>query len=188
MSESHHNRNIINSLLKINSINCSIAMDLKCIAISLGMTSAASRHPCPYGLCQKAGLGMGPLWKEGEWIKGEDCSLESLKDHQEQWWREGRANRTRLKEYYNVEFEPLFTTYRPVWLGPLLPTYILEKIPPPPLHTFRLGPVNHIITCLAKYFPELEEHLANLHVVKEAYHRETFEGNFFPIKIVVTSM
>lgn len=177
VKESYHNLSIINSMLKVNSINCSISMDLKCIAMSLGMTTAASRHPCPYGLCHKAGAGQGPLWTQGDWVKEEDRSLESLQQHQEQWWREARANRKLLKDYYNVEFQPLFSTYRPSWSGPLLPTYILEKIPPPPLHTFRLGPVNHLLDSLNKYFPELGENLASLHVVKEGYHGDMFEGN-----------
>ena len=52
----------------------------------------------------------------------------------------------------------------------------LVKIPPPPLHTFRLGPVNHLLDHLGNLYPELEQHLADLHVVKENYHGKTFEG------------
>ena len=51
--------------------------------------------------------------------------------------------------------------------GPLLPTSILEKILLPLLHTFRLGPVNHLVDHLGQLYPELEQHLADLYVVRE---------------------
>ena len=71
--------------LKVNIILCSMAMVLKCIALTLGMQTAASRHPCPYGLCKKAGEKMGPLWMPGDWVKGENRTLESLREHQAKW-------------------------------------------------------------------------------------------------------
>ena len=145
------------------------------------MQSATSRYPCPYGLCRKAGEGQGPVWATGDWIKGEPRSLESLKEHQAEWRNTTMGVRGRLKDFFNVEFEPLFSTNRPSWEGPLLPTYILLKIPPPPLHTIRLGPVNHLIAYLDKLYPELQGHLARLHVLKEDYHGKTFEGEDKPV-------
>ena len=179
VKESHRNLGVILGLLKVNDIECSVAMDLKCMNLTLGMQSASARHPCPFGLCYKAGKGQGPVWLPGDWVTGELRTLESLKEHMEQWVRQSGGNRAKLKDYYNVEFQPLFTTYRPNWEGPLLPTYILTKIPPPPLHTFRLGPVNHLLEALGKLYPELEQHLAHLHVLKDDYHGKTIEGEIF---------
>ena len=99
--------------LKVNSILCSMAMVLKCIALTLVMQTVASRHPCPYGICRKVGDRMGPLRMPGDWVKEENRTLESLREHQTEWREKGRGNRARLMDFYNVEFEPLFTPYRP---------------------------------------------------------------------------
>ena len=130
--ETYHNLRIIVDKLRLNSVDCTLAMDLKCIALSLGMQTASARYPCPYGTCRKTG-------KRGNWVKGEDRTLESLGKNQEDWVKETGGNRDKLKDFFNVEFLPLFSCKGD------LPTKILTKIPPPPLHTFRLGPVNHLI-------------------------------------------
>ena len=36
---------------------------------------------------------------------------------------------------------------------------IIVKIPPPPLHTILLGPVNHIINNLMLYYPDVTKNL-----------------------------
>ena len=119
----------------------------------------------------------------GDWVKGENRTLESSRENQAEWWEKGRGNRARLMV---MEFEALFIPYRPDWQGPLLPTSILAKIPPPPLHSFCLGPVNHLVDHLGQLYPELEQHLVNLHLVREDYHEKTFEGECYKCSLDLT--
>ena len=39
----------IHIYLQVNSIDCKIATDLKCLNLVLGLQSHASKFPCPYG-------------------------------------------------------------------------------------------------------------------------------------------
>ena len=51
------------------------------------------------------------------------------------------------------------------------------KIPPPPLHTILIGPVNHIIDSLKQHYPSLETRLESLHIKRSNYHGKKLEGN-----------
>ena len=56
-------------------------------------------------------------------------------------------------------------------------TFILHKVPPPPLH-LKLGAVNALMKLLEFLDPEgYKKILAKLHIVKENYHGVSFEGN-----------
>lgn len=142
-------------------------MDLKCAAIILGMQTASSKYPCIYGECTKT-------TKKCMWKKGKERTLESLSSSQERWMSETGGNRKQLMNYRNVEFQPLL---RPISDNSNSSTKILTKVPPPPLHTFRLGPVNHVIKCLSNHYPNLKKKLSDLNVVEERYHGTGYEGN-----------
>ena len=75
-----------------------------------------------------------------------------------------------FKNFNNCEFVPIIGSDDP-------DTSVLFKIPPPPLHTILLGPVNHIIDNLKKNHPRLEKILEKLNIQKAKYHGQKFEGN-----------
>ena len=54
---------------------------------------------------------------------------------------------------------------------------IIKVIPPPPLHTILLGPVNHIFKELKKRFPKILQIVSELHIQRAKYHGRNFEGN-----------
>ena len=72
-----------------------------------------------------------------------------------------------MEKYRNCEFEPL--------LSDINDEKILTLIPPPPLHTILLGPVNLIIDHLKKYYPEVQNSLRGLHILPSKYHGDKFE-------------
>ena len=113
------------------------------------------------------------MGKKGTWEKGTSRNLESLAQYHEEWQEKTGGRRDRLKKFFNVEFKPLFTTHQ----SSPGPTPILEKLPPPPLHTFKLGPVNHLIEAIKQYYPEITGHLSDLHVVQESYHGSQYKGD-----------
>ena len=74
-----------------------------------------------------------------ELVKGEDRTLENISQPHQDWvMNTGGDRKKKLLEHYNVEFLPLLTSHSSE-------TSLLLKLPPPPLHCFRLGPVNHLI-------------------------------------------
>ena len=81
-----------------------------------------------------------------------------------------KSKRDRLKEYFNCESKPLLTCDDEN-------TPILYQIPPPPLHTILLGPVNHIVQHLLIHYPNLVNILHDLSIQKANYHGKSFEGN-----------
>ena len=60
---------------------------------------------------------------------------------------------------------------------------ILKVIPPPPLHTVLLGPVNHIFKELKRRYPKILKTISNLHIQRSKYHGRNFEGKIF-LKII----
>ena len=78
-------------------------------------------------------------------------------------------NRANLKNYMNCENDPL--------LGGDKDKPIINYIPPPPLHTILLGPVNHVVRELEKRYPKILKTLSKLHIQRSKYHGKSFEGN-----------
>ena len=127
-----------------------------------------ARYPCHYGACYQT-----DRTRRSTWVKGPDRTVEGVTAMQERWRRETGGNRERLKDYENVEFEPLV----PVIPGATSSTPILAIMPIPLLHSLRLNPTNHILSHLAGVFPGLEQFYRELSVVKEDYHGgDKFEG------------
>ena len=123
--ESHWNIKVLMEITKINEVNIKLSQDLKLTNIVLGLQTHASKHPCPYGQCYRDG-------QSGIWTKGEERTIQSLSDNQKSWCQSKKPTRSSLKEYYNVEFQPL--------LQPMDPTTpVIHLIPLPPLHLVLLG-------------------------------------------------
>ena len=87
------------------------------------------------------------------------------------------GDRTKLQKYKNVEFKQL------LGIDPNLtsPTLVLSVVPIAHLHTLLLNPCNHILKHLVAVWPELEEWLKSLHVVRDQYHGDKFEGKILLI-------
>jgi hypothetical protein len=105
-------------------------------------------------------------------VKGPDRSIEGLRDYHEQWAVETNYDRSKLKHYFNVEFLPLIPTNPDATTATLVHT----RLPIALLHTLLLNPTNHILKHLGGVWPGFEGWLQGLHVVKESYHGEKFEG------------
>ena len=109
---------------------------------------------------------------KNEWIKGKDRTVKNIVQNKDRWLKDNKhksmkKKRQELKKYRNCEFEPL--------LSDINDEKILTLIPPPPLHTILLGPVNLIIDHLKKYYPEVQNSLRGLHILPSKYHGEKFE-------------
>ena len=70
--ETYYNCEIIFNTLDLNKISFQISTDLNLANTLLGMTSHASKFPCPYGLCSKD--------DEGFWVQGEDRTIRGRHD------------------------------------------------------------------------------------------------------------
>ena len=139
---------------------------MKLTNIVIGIGTFSSKYPCPYGECYQNE-------ETDEWIKGENRTFRNITENNEKWKQRSRSklgNRKVLKNFKNCEFVPLFGSEDP-------DTPVLFKIPPPPLHTILLGPVNHIIDSLKKQHPSLTKILEKLNIQKAKYHGQKFEGN-----------
>ena len=82
-----------------------------------------------------------------------------------------KGNRANLKKYMNCEFDPLINGDED--------DPIIKIIPPPPLHTVLLGPVNHIFKELKRRYPRILKTIAKLHIQRAKYHGRNFEGTIF---------
>ena len=83
----------------------------------------AKVFPALFGECCKD--------EHGEWKKGPDRTFKNLSDNQKSWC-ESSGDRAQLKDFKNVEFQPLLTPPDPN-------TKVIHLIPPPPLHLILLG-------------------------------------------------
>ena len=61
-----------------------------------------ARYPCHYGACYQT-----DRTRRSTWVKGPDRTVEGVTAMQERWRRETGGDRERLKDYENVELEPL---------------------------------------------------------------------------------
>ena len=126
---------------------------MKLVNILCGMTSGASKYPCAYGVCTKL--------NDGEWSVGELRSWKNLTKSAKEYIPYGKGNRKNLKFYSNVEFPPIIDEDCDDE-----ETYILFKIPPPPLH-IKLGNVNGLMKFLEHLDPKgVEEFTKKINIVK----------------------
>ena len=82
------------------------------------------------------------------------------------------GDRDKLKNYMNVEFPHLLGKNS----NSDKQILVLSVVPIPLLHTILLNPCNHILKHLSGEWPKLEDWLKSLHVVRDKYHGEKFEG------------
>ena len=146
---------------------CKLVADLKAANIILGLQTARAKYPCLYGHCYQTSRN-----RTSSWIKGEDRTRENLIENQKKWFGETSGDRTKLKEYFNVEFLPLIGSNP----NPNSSTLVLQCVPIALLHTILLNPCNHLIKHLEEAWPQLTEWLKDLKVVKDRYHGDKFEG------------
>ena len=173
--ESYQNLKILMNLISLNEIYYKISSDLKLANILIGIQTFSAKYPCPYGECTHS---------EGrnEWVKGKDRTVKNIVQNKDRWLQDNKhkslkKKREELKKYRNCEFEPL--------LSDINDEKILTLIPPPPLHTILLGPVNLIIDHLRKYYPEIKNFLRGLHILPSKYHGDKFEDKFNSPLIVI---
>ena len=81
-----------------------------------------------------------------------------------------RRDRSKLKNYKNVEYKPLIEADED--------TPIIELVPPPPLHLLLLGPVNDIIKKLQQLHPPILKLIEKLHIQRSKYQGKNFEGKY----------
>ena len=96
-----------------------------------------------------------------------------MAESNEKWAAETNRDRSKLKNYYNVEFLPLIPTATATATAT---TLVHTMVPIALLHTILLNPCNHVIQHLSGVWPGLEGWLQGLHVVRDNYHGEKFEG------------
>jgi hypothetical protein len=134
-------------------IGAFLSQNLKLNNIVISITTFSSKFPCLYGECYKDD-------KTDEWVKEVNRTFKNISDNQMMWCNKSRnkkGNRKFLKDFKNCEFQPLISNVDP-------DTPILYSIPPPPLHTILLGPVNHIISHMIKKYPGLVNIIEKLHI------------------------
>ena len=82
--------------------------------------------------------------------------------------RNKQGNRINLKDHINCEKDPLMNGDQD--------EPIIKTVPPPPLHTLLLGPVNHIFKELRKRYKNILKKVSKLHIQRSKYHGKNFEG------------
>ena len=94
-----------------------------------------------------------------------------MRKHRSNWLRRSRSkkgNRKNLKRFMNCEYEPL--------INGIEDDPIIKTIPPPPLHTILLGPVNHVFKELLKRYKPILKKVSSLQIQRSKYHGRNFEG------------
>ena len=79
-------------------------------------------------------------------------------------------HRSQLKFFGCVENEPLIRAFAGEEV------YVMDRIPIPPLHTIKLGPVNHLVRELASHWDGLKPALASLNIKESDYFGGAYEG------------
>ena len=163
VKENHFNISVLMNLTKINEVEYALSLDLKLVNIMVGIQTHSSRHPCPYGEC----------WRhdDGTWRKGQDRTIRNIRENRNKWMKRSRnkqGNRINLKDHINCEKDPLMNGDQD--------EPIIKTVPPPPLHTLLLGPVNHIFKELRKRYKNILKKVSKLHIQRSKYHGKNFEG------------
>ena len=87
---------------------------------------------------------------ERRWHQSRDRAVQNIRENRAKWmnWsRNKKGNRANLKQHMNCEFETLIKGDDE--------DPIIKTIPPPPIHTMLLGPVNHLFKQLLKRHPKI---------------------------------
>ena len=104
----------------------------------LGIQSCSSMHPCPYCNGYKFDKMGKKTNQKGLWLKGEPRTMKSLLEDYRKWALETSSNRKMLKEYFNVEYPPIYIPEgqenMEVW----------SIYQPPHFHTGILGSINNV--------------------------------------------
>ena len=166
MDETYENISAAFEKTKVGDIECKMSMDLKCLSLCIGIQSQSSKHPCVY--CNAEYDAKKSIWK----LSPSDRTFAQIKENNDNWMRETKGNKEKLKHYFNCIHPPMkcFDNY--------LEMKVIDKCPPPPLHVCKLGPFNHIIKNLAKLCPdEVKKFIKTVQVSPEKYHGGDYEGN-----------
>ena len=151
-------------LTNINEVDYNLSMDFKLVNICISTSGHRTKHTCPYGECYKD--------SNKNWVKGCDRTIRNIQEHRKEWLSKSRkltGTKSTLKYHMNCENIPILDG------DPDDPIYL--TIPPPPLHTILLGPVNHVFKELRKRHPVIMKTIDNLHIQQSKYHGKNFEGN-----------
>ena len=160
--ETYVNCEFFFKMIQLNNISYQVCSDLKLINIIFGLQTHSASYPCPYALCFKL--------PDGTWQQGRDRSVASMEEEANKYLRSGTV-RNQLKRFHNEEHTPLVTPEDKNMAVACL-------APVPPLHTCKLGPVNHLWDFLSKACPsECAEFTSKFHLIKDSYHGGQFEGN-----------
>ena len=79
--ETYNNIKFLYDQLQLDNIEHKLSEDPKLVNMTAGVGSSSSKFPCPYGYCYKS--------PTGEWIKGEDRTIENLIEHHLEWKNSG---------------------------------------------------------------------------------------------------
>ena len=79
-------------------------------------------------------------------------------------------HRSQLKFFFCVENESLIAAFAGEEV------YVMDRIPIPPLHTIKLGPVNHLVKELASHWDGFKPALASLNITESDYHGGAYDG------------
>ena len=143
------------------SMPFTIATDLKLCNILLGLMSHSSSHPCTW--CD--------IEKEKLHLQGVSKTIGSLMGL---FWKyfEARAKRKDASDYGNAIHPNIFADNPHIDEN----TPVILLVPPPELHLM-LGPVNKMFDELLKVWPQAEKWSDILHIKREEYHGDQFNGN-----------
>jgi hypothetical protein len=121
-------------------------------------------------LCRCRRSSMAPRErKTAYWIVGPDMTVSMLLEAVRAWVQAG-GDRSQLKFFFCVENESLIAAFADEEV------YVMDRIPIPPLHTIKLGPVNHLVKELATHWDGLKPALASLNITESDYHGGAYEG------------
>ena len=99
-------------------------------------------------------------------------TIEDITAINDKWVKETNADPKLLKNYFNCIYNPILKA------NDCGHSKVINVAPPPPLHICKLGPFNHLIKNLSKLCPDhVEKFTETIHVSKEKYHNEDYEGN-----------
>ena len=108
--ECYYNLKVLLDSLNLHDLskNYRLVCDLKVMNMLLGIQSCSSMHPCPYCNGYKFDKMGKKTNQKGLWLKGEPRTMKSLLEDYQKWALETNSNRKMLKEYFNVEYPPIY--------------------------------------------------------------------------------
>ena len=173
--ESYHNVKVLFDLVNVDGFDFVLSTDLKLVNMICGKQSNSAKYPCCYADCYKD--------IRGNWVKGKKMTtFQDLRSYFEDYQKNGKGKRSNLKNFKNVEFDPLLN----------LDTCVLFAIPPQILHGVLLV-TNKIVEDIDKVKNEIVSQfgescdneikmfdifseICRLFIVREGYNGKTYEG------------